>query len=216
MQRVHSRGQNGKQVGRHGLLKPTQFAVRSHAGRLFRHELFPSESPLLELLLNRPPGASAPNETFANRRAILRRAFFDFVSETSRGSRSEGSHLPVPAGGEVAPQEFHPAKLTDRQKVLGKLGLSPIDGHGLDQLFPALVSEQGHKAKIAVFSQMRVNLESRFSLFLKGDRRIQVGRMPEQDFLRFRNLKVNLLDEGYQVVPWFAVRSSVLSGIDSG
>ena len=63
---------------------------------------------------------------------------------------------------------------------------------------------------------MRVNLESCFFLLLKGTSGIQIGRMPEQDFLRLSNLKVNLLDEGYQVVPWFAVRSCVLPGIDSG
>ena len=40
--------------------------------------------------------------------------------------------------------------------------------------------------------------------------------MPKQDFLRFRNLKVDLLDKRYEVVPRFAVWSAIFSGIDSG
>src|ERR1022692_250962 len=98
--------------------------------------------------------------------------------------------------------------------MIGQFGLAAVDPGRLNELFPALVSQEAKETQAAPAQQMAVDLRRRVGVLLKRRFFSQRGGMLNEDLLSARRLEMELLDECKQFLPSLSVRSSILSRVD--
>ena len=99
-----ARVQNRKKGLIDGFADAHQFAVSANDRGLFGKKFFPAKAEVFELLLQWEPGVLVPAEAVLDGITKLHERFLDFFAHFARGRRAEGSHLTVPAAGEVLAQ----------------------------------------------------------------------------------------------------------------
>src|SRR5690348_7410501 len=99
--------------------------------------------------------------------------------------------------------------------MIREFGLATIDLGCLNELLPALVSEEAKEAQAPSAPQMSVDLRCRLLVLLKERFVCQRGCMLDQDLLRGRGLEMHLLDEGEQFLPSLPVGAAIFSRVDS-
>jgi len=110
---VLARDEHLRQPDDDDLLEPLQQLLGAVAEPLPRNELTPSESGVLQLLLDRLPLFRVPLKAPADLLRELRRALLGVLRKRRPGGRKLGDHLAVPPALEIPPhhcQDDRPAQ----------------------------------------------------------------------------------------------------------